>query len=81
MRAPSTSNSPRLHTEGAIASEGLRALTPAVLVDTLIAIFAHGVAEVIGLLEALGALTDHLSYVSEPCLEPACLVIVRTCWL
>ena len=80
MRAPSTSNTPRLHTEGAIATELLRTLAPTVLIDTLVAIFAYRVAEVIGLLKALRALADHLSNISEPCLQPACLVIVRA-WL
>ena len=81
MRAPSASNPPWLHAERAIAPERLRALAPAVLVDTLVAIFTHGVAEVICFLEALRALAHHLSNISEPCLQPACLVIVRTCRL
>ena len=78
MRAPSTPMSPRLHTKSAVAPEGLRALAPAILIDTLIAILAHRIAQVVSLLKTVRALANHLSDISESCLQPACFVTART---
>jgi len=81
VRAPSAADRLGLLTEGAVAVEAVRALAPAVLADSLEAILALGIAEIVGELKTWAACAHHLTHISVASLEPAGLRAHTKDWL